>query len=69
MTKLSEVDKEVEELIATNGVRGAEVVIGALVRAMKSRDAFYNIGAGAYGPTLVHILVKALRKESEEGNA
>ena len=49
--KMSDVDKEVEELIATNGVRGAEVIIGALVRAMKSRDVFSRIGAGAYGPS------------------
>lgn len=64
--EICEVEKEVNDLIAKHHVYGAEVIMGALVRAMKSRDAFARVGAGAYGPALIRLLIAAIRREDEE---
>lgn len=65
--EIIEVDKEVNELIAKHSIYGAEVIVNALVRAMKSRDAFAKIGAGAYGPALIRLVIAAIRREDEGG--
>lgn len=65
--EIIEVDKAVNDLIAKHSTYGAEVIVNALVRAMKSRDAFARVGAGAYGPALIRLVIAAIRREDEEG--
>ena len=66
MAEMAEVEKGVNTLIAEHGSEGAKVIIICLVRAMKSRDAFARVGAGAYGPALIRMLIAAIRREDEE---
>ena len=63
---LEEVDKEVNDIISKHGSAGAKVIITSLVQAMKRQDAFTRVGAGAYGPALIRLMIAAVRSASEE---
>lgn len=63
---LDEVDKEVNDIIVKHGSTGARAIIISLVQAMKRQDAFTRVGAGAYGPALIRMLIATIRRESED---